>query len=759
MATIEIFLIAGLILAALAQPIGRRLGSSFGLFASLVPLSAFVWGITSLQSLPVISSRPWVPTLGLNLSLRLDHLGLLFWLLISGIGTLIFIYAGAYMKPKELPRLLSILTVFMVAMLGISSAANAITLFLFWEVTSITSFMLISFKGYDLSARKSATQALAVTGLGGLILLAGLILLGNENQTFEFAQWTTASPLAVTLVALGCMTKSAQFPFHFWLPNAMAAPTPVSAYLHSATMVKAGVFLLAKLSPVFGPQPALAWIGAITLVWASILSLGERDLKRILAWSTVGALGLMVMLIGHGTKEAAEAVAYTILAHALYKGALFMTAGSIDHAMGTRDSLKLGSLRRHVPALALPAILASLSLAGIPIFAGFIKKELALAAFEPATGLPFLIAIIISAISGIIVAMTLTHRIFFQSQPDEAELHHAPTPGLWVPPLVLAILGLLVGAFCLPIGEQFIQYVATTIHGSEVKNYIALWHGFKLPLFLSIGAIITGFMLNPFWPRIRTALENLPNRVTLESAFREAFRTNIRFARMVTDQVERRSVRAHLVFYFCVFLAALAVVIVSGPALRIIPDLPLDFAPQDGVIALCAIVASIASLLARNRMGAVASLGVVGIAVAVTFVTFSAPDLALTQLLIDILTVVLFVLVFTALPSFRDITQKNVRIRDSAIAVLFGGAMAALVLAVHANTSPTFISEFFSQNALPKAYGRNVVNTIIVDFRALDTLGEITVLCVAALGVHSLIRMTPGRREAKVNLEDQEAQP
>jgi multicomponent Na+:H+ antiporter subunit A len=740
MVTIEIFLIAGLILAALAQPIGRRLGSSFGLLASLVPLSAFVWGITSLQTLPIISSRPWVPSLGLDFSLRLDHLGLLFWLLISGIGTLIFIYAGAYMKPKELPRLLSILSVFMVAMLGIASAANAITLFLFWEITSITSFLLIGFKGEYENSRKSAVQALAVTGIGGLILLAGLILLGTENHTFEFAQWTSASPIAITLVAIGCMTKSAQFPFHFWLPNAMAAPTPVSAYLHSATMVKAGIFLLAKLSPLFGPQPALAWIGAITLVWASVLSLGERDLKRILAWSTVGALGLMVMLIGHGTKEAAEAVAYTILAHALYKGALFMTAGSIDYAMGTRDALQLGNLRRHIPTLALPAILASLSLAGIPIFAGFIKKELALAAFEPATGIPFLIAIIISAISGIIVAMTLTHRIFFQSQPEEAELHHAPTPGLWIPPLILAVLGLLVGAFCLPIGEHFIQYVAATIHGSEVKNHIALWHGFKLPLFLSIGAIVTGFILNPFWPRIRTSLENLPKTVTLEGSFRALNQLTNQTSVGITMFYERRSVRDHMILNFGAFLVILGVVAAQNPMILALPNGP-GILFHEVVLLLFAALAAIVVIFIPNRLGAVAVLGIVGVAMAITYVTFSAPDLALTQILIDVLTVVLFVLIFAKLPRFKDILTKNQKLTNATISIVFGSAMTLLMLAVLSAPQLPSINHYFAETSYTLGQGLNVVNVIIVDYRALDTMGEITVLCLAALGVHTLLRL------------------
>ncbi|MEZ5163237.1 MAG: proton-conducting transporter membrane subunit, partial [Fimbriimonadaceae bacterium] len=295
-------------------------------------------------------SRPWWKTSASTSLFRLDGLSLLFWLLISGIGTLIFIYAAGYMK-KDLGRLLSYLFLFMVAMLGLVSASDLITLFVFWEATSITSFLLIGFSHENPTARKSALQALLITGTGGLLLLAGFLILGNQNGTYNLAEITEYSQVEFWLILLGAMTKSAQFPFHFWLPNAMSAPTPVSAYLHSATMVKAGVFLLAKFSPLFGAQTPILVIGAITFVLASILSLFETDLKRILAWSTVGALGSMVMLIGIGTEKAALALAITILAHAAYKGALFMVAGIIDITAGTRDVTKLSGLGKHAPIL------------------------------------------------------------------------------------------------------------------------------------------------------------------------------------------------------------------------------------------------------------------------------------------------------------------------------------------------------------------------------------------------------------------------
>ena len=740
MSPLALFLLTGLLLAGLAPVLGKVFKSSLGLFAALIPATAFTWGLFSLKSLPIQSLYGWVPALGINLEFRLDHLGLLFWLLISGIGTLIFIYAGAYMSRETLPRLISLLSVFMVAMLGIASAGNTITLFLAWEATSIMSFLLIGFNNANPDARKSALQALSVTGLGGLILLAGLILLGIENNSYSFHTFTTASPLAITLIVIGCMTKSAQFPFHFWLPNAMAAPTPVSAYLHSATMVKAGVFLLAKFSPLFGPQPILAWIGGITLVWASILSLGERDLKRILAWSTVAALGMMVMLIGTGTPQAAEAVAYIILAHALYKGALFMLAGAIDLSTGTRDITRLGGLLKS--PLFLPTLLALCSFAGLIPFAGFIKKELALAAYNLTDSLPFTIAIAISAVAGVIIAVTFVTKIFIKAPPGP--LNPKPVAfGLWMPPLALSILGLLAGFFAEPLGHDFIQYVASDIHGESVKNHIALWHGLTPAFLTSTLAIVAGLIISPLWPKILSALEKTRSNFNIQNALQQVYSFTQTVAKSITHFYEKRSVREHLLLNFAAFLVLLVAVIIQSPLSIHMPAGP-GILPHEIVILAFAAIASIAVIFVPNRMGSVAVLGIVGIAMTLTFVTFSAPDLALTQALIDVLTVILFVLVFSRLPRFHNRLSTRSKAVNFFVALAFGTAMTVVTLAVLSNPQLPSINHYFAENSYVLGHGRNVVNVIIVDFRALDTLGEVTVLCLAALGVHTLIRLRLG---------------
>lgn len=745
----EIFLVVGVVVALLAPAVCRAVGPVAAWVVALFPASAFAYGLAQIGGKSALVSRSWAPEYGLNFTTQIDQFGLLFWLLVSGIGTLIVVYSGAYMKPADLGRLLFNLLLFMVAMLGVSVAANVLTLFVFWELTSLTSFLLIGFKHSDPAARRSALQALLVTGLGGLVLLAGLILLAVENQTPVFAQMTSASPLAVALVAIGCFTKSAQFPFHFWLPNAMAAPTPISAYLHSATMVKLGVFLLAKLAPVFGPQTTIAAFGGATLLIGSILALLEKDLKRILAWSTVAALGNMVLLIGLVASKVAEALVLTILAHALYKGALFMTAGALDHMTGTRDARALRGLAKRAPFLAVAATLAALSMAGLIPLAGFVAKELALAAVTAPWAL---LLLLIGAISNVVVAANVALRPFWQNpEPDAEPLpeKHPATFGLTLGPAVLAIAGLVAGILVTPLSQAFLAPAASLVYGQTVTAKATLWAGFNAALAITAIGLVGGVILALQWPRAFPGLEATKTAapLTMERIFVLAFKNLSKVAQFTTDLVERTSVRTHIVTYFVALTAAILAVTIPAPPLLDWPKILQDADPHEIVVTLAAAVAAVATIAMKNRMAAVATIGVVGIAISVTFVSFGAPDLALTQVLIEILTVVLFVLVFAALPSFQSLTKPAVRYRDAAIAGVFGVLMAFLVLAVISAPEIPSINIYFAQNSFPVAFGRNVVNTILVDFRAIDTLGEITVLCAAALGVHNLVRLRPAKQD------------
>lgn len=750
---IEGYLLGGIVLAVLALTVERWAKGWTGYLLAVFPFTGFVYGLASSDKLSAtFSSRPWLDHLGVSLSFGLDSLGLLFWSLITGIGTLIFVYASGYMD-KGLGRLLTWLTAFMVAMLGVVSAQDLVTLFVAWEMTSITSFMLIGFKFDKEDSRRSALQALMVTGSGGLILLAGLVILGLENGSFRFADLAVASPVAVALIAIGCFTKSAQFPFHFWLPNAMAAPTPVSAYLHSATMVKAGVFLLAKFTALFGPQVWIAYVGAGTLVLASLLSLFERDLKRILAWSTVAALGSMVMLAGIGTPKAAEALAVTILAHACYKGALFMVAGSVDHLTGTRDVFRLGGLARKCPWLSAAGLMAALSMAGIPVLLGFVAKEAVLAGVGSAL---FTAAVFVGGVTNVVAAVNVGVRPFWfrAIEPPEGGLEiHASNTGLVLGPLVLGLLGVAGGFGSAVLGEVFLSNVASQVAGETVKNYLSPWHGVNTEFLIGIGAVGAGLVVAWGWPGLVRGAARLRDSVgwSWEGFWAWGFRMVRRSGSLVGDVMATTSFRQQMLMYFLTFIGILVVMFALDPfTLRVAVSLrELAASVNEVILCLFAGVAAFAAILIKSRMSTVATLGIVGVAVTLTFVTFGAPDLALTQLMIEVLSVVLFVLVFSHLPKIQSLNTNLDKLRDATVACAFGGTMMVLVLGVLSVPKPDEVSRFFGENSYTAAKGKNVVNTILVDFRGMDTMGEITVLCVAALGAHSLMRLRPLKRRGE----------
>lgn len=720
---------------------------------------------------------PWLPELGVQFALRMDGLSALFVLMIAGIGALILIYAGGYMgSDPRAARLYGLLLAFMGSMLGVVLSDDLITLFVFWELTSITSFLLIGFNHEQEKSRASALQALLVTGGGGLALLAGLILLNIAAATADGAGLTEFGrisailsldlrahplyPAALVLILLGAFTKSAQFPFHFWLPNAMTAPTPVSAYLHSATMVKAGVFLLARLQPGLGDT--LLWtvivtsVGAITMLSAAAMSAGQRDLKRILAYTTVSVLGTLTMLIGLGTDAALKAAVVFVAAHALYKCALFMVAGSIDHETGTRDVTRLGGLFGLMPVTALAALLAALSQAGAPPMFGFIGKELLLKAkldLEWVGALLILVAVLTNIF---LIAMALVVAVwpfYGRRLATPKHAHEAPLAML-IGPVVLSVCGLFVGLFPAVFDQTLGPAAVSAIAGHVVAMELHLWHGMNpaalTALAISAVTLVLGFVL---FARLHHFFEHLVvvghriERAGPARGYELALAGVLQLAAGVTGLLQSGHLRRYVMVVVLVLVALLCVPVVRS--------VPAAFADElwsiywhEATLAVVALLSAAFATRSRSRLSAVAFLGVTGVSIALLFALLSAPDLAITLVMVEILTVILFVFVFYHLPQLKALRTPRERARDALYASAAGLVMTLLVLASTAVPLDSELARYYAQNSKPAAYGRNIVNVILVDFRALDTLGEVTVLAVAAIGVFALLRLRRRTRRA-----------
>lgn len=695
---------------------------------------------------------PWAPALGLSLSFRADGLSLLFTLLISGIGTLVFFYAGGYLKGNpQLDRFYFWMLVFMAAMLGVALADNLILLYIFWELTSLSSFFLIGFDHDRSDARTAALQALLVTGAGGLALLAGLILIGLVGGTFElstllargdFLQQSALYVPILILIALGAFTKSAQFPFHFWLPNAMEAPTPVSTYLHSATMVKAGIYLLARLSPLLsGSQLWLLLVGGagvITMLLGGYLALIQVDLKRLLAYTTVSALGMLTLMIGLGTSYALVAAMVLLVAHALYKGALFLVAGILDHETGTRDITLLGGLRRVLPFTAVGGIIAALSMAGLPPLFGFISKEL-LYEVTLETSLWLTVAMALALVFNVFVAWLTGIKPFLGRRLATPKPAHEAQLSLWLGPMILGGLSLLVGIYPNLFSTNLIEPASSAALGEPVSVKLALWHGINPALLLSSLTVAAGLALSLIQSGVRRLLTPLTWPWGPDKLYHSSLVALNVIARGQTRLLQNGSLRLYLLSIISTALALTGSALVLRSAFHwpeatsavIFYELVLG-----GIIAISAITA----VLSPSRLGAVVALGVTGYGVALIYLLYGAPDLAMTQFLIESLTVILFVLAFYHLPSFAKLTPPASRLVQALISAAAGGVMTVLVLsAVGISLSPS-ISQFFMENSVPLAHGRNVVNVILVDFRSIDTLGEISVLAIAAFGVHALLK-------------------
>jgi multicomponent Na+:H+ antiporter subunit A len=770
---IVLAVLSGFGLAFAAPFLVRRLDKSAGWLMAVLPAGLTVYFASLLPSAaadrPAVFSSAWVPELSMRFSFRADGLSLLFALLISGVGALVFVYAGGYLKGHpNLGRFYAWLAVFMAAMLGVALSDNILLLFVFWELTSISSYMLIGFEHERESARFSALQAFLVTGAGGLALLAGLLLIGSAVGSFELSTLLKqgdvlrASPLyfpAVILVLLGAFTKSAQFPFHFWLPNAMEAPTPVSAYLHSATMVKAGVYLLARLGPALNGTDlwfyTVGGVGAATMLLGGYMALLQTDLKRLLAYSTVSALGMLTMLIGLGSHHALEAAIVLLLAHGLYKGALFLVAGALDHETGTRDITQLGGLFPKMRLTAIAGGLAALSMAGLPPLFGFISKELT---YETALEFgPWLTGIVVLAgLFFVVVAGAVGVGPFWRKPKQASPSAHEAPFSMWLGPLTLAALSLLIGIFPQSVSGMLVSPAVSAAIGEATSVKLALWHGVNTAFILSLLTLLVGAGLFAALTPLRSGLLKLTWRWGPAFFYDRTLDGLNALARGQTRFLQSGYLRFYLMTIILVATGLAGFTLFTRDGFQW-PQNVLDIRFYEAALGVLILGGALAATVSKSRLGAVAALGTAGFGVALTYLLFGAPDLAMTQFLIEALTVILFVLAFYHLPHFTQLSPRRSRLRDLVIALLAGGLMTMLVLSAVGIQYQPSISGYFVENALPKAYGRNIVNVILVDFRGIDTLGEITVLGIAAIGVYALLKLQVGRggkKEAGNDLVD-----
>lgn len=702
----------------------------------------------------------WLPAYGLDLSLRLDGLGLLFCFLILGIGLLVVLYAYYYLPDSDvLGRFYSLLLLFMSAMLGVVLSENLILLLIFWEITSLSSFLLVAYGHQHHAARIGARMALAVTGAGGLALLAGILLLGHIVGSYDLSAVLQAGERirahelyapTLILILLGAFTKSAQFPFHFWLPNAMAAPTPVSAYLHSATMVKAGVFLLARLYPALAGSDLWFWLvsgtGALTLVYAALLALFQHDIKGLLAYSTISHLGLITLLFGLDTPLSVVAGVFHIINHAIFKASLFMAAGVVDHECGTRDMRRVNGMFRYMPITATLAIVAAGSMAGVPLLNGFLSKEMFFAetvghpVFEQIRWLLPLFATVAGMLA-VAYSSRFIHDVFFNGEPiDLQRTPHEPPRWMRAPIKVLVVLCLLLGIFPeWSVARILAGAASATLQGPLPAYTLAIWHGFNPPFVMSLLALGGGVLIYALRAPLFAWYERRTHRQVL-LIFERFFLALSHLSGQLVARIDNGSLQRYcaLLVGFVLLLGACA----GWPAAGEIPARHTHAADVSALLAFVALTLAAlgATVLHRQRLLAILLVSIVGLVVALTFVRFSAPDLALTQLAVEAGTILMMLLVLYYLPhkTGRPETGITRNLRDLLLALGAGGGLGWVSWQMLVTPFET-ISGYYLENSVPGGGGANVVNVILVDFRGFDTLGEITVLATVALAAHVLL--------------------
>lgn len=761
-----------------------------GWFVLFLPLVLFIYFIRKLPAIKsgetIQETVQWIPSLNINFDLVIDGLSLLFTLLITGIGTLVVLYSIFYLsKEKEkLHNFYVYLLLFMGAMLGVVLSDNLITLYMFWEFTSLSSFLLIGYWYHRERSRYGAQKSMLITVFGGLSMLGGIVLLYVMGGTFSVRELIAQSdvlinsPLftaALLLILLGAFTKSAQFPFHIWLPDAMEAPTPVSAYLHSATMVKAGIYLVARLSPIFASSELWLWlvggVGLITLIWGSFSAIKQTDLKGILAYSTISQLGLIMSLLGVGAAAlhythlddnlyiaATVAAVFHLINHATFKGSLFMVTGIVDHETGTRDIRKLGGLMSLMPITATIALIGTFSMAGLPPFNGFLSKEmfftgmlsvLSLDIFNLDTwGTLFPVIAWIASVFTFTYSMIIFFKTFtgkFQPEKLEKKPHEAPI-GMLIPPMVLALLVIVFGFFPNILSETLIIPASTAILGNvmpaDYHLHISMWHGFKPELWMTLGVVALGIVLFKTWPKWSGIYKAIPEKLSFNSLYNNGLYYMEKGAFNLSKVVMTGFIRNYLVYMFFFFITVLGFTLYYKDGFTFSTVNTASIGVYEVMLACIVVIGSVAIFFVKSRLTSIILLGSVGYTVSLFFVLFRAPDLALTQLVIETVSTALFLLCFYHLPKqFRKEERIRFKLTNLLISLGVGTIVTLIALSAHSNKLFDTIAQYYVDTTYTEAGGKNMVNVILVDYRGLDTMFEITVLGIAALGIYAMIKL------------------
>ncbi|MCG3088607.1 Na+/H+ antiporter subunit A [Sporosarcina cyprini] len=767
-----------------------------GWFVLAVPLVLFLYYATFIPSTMdgghAISELQWIPSMGISFVSYIDGLSLLFSLLITGIGSLVVLYSIFYLdKNKEkLGNFYVYLLLFMSAMLGVVQSDNVISLYLFWELTSISSFLLIGYWFTRDRSRFGALKSMMITVFGGLMMLGGFVLLGIMGDTYSIRELIASAPdfvghdyftLALVLLLLGAFTKSAQFPFYIWLPDAMEAPTPVSAYLHSATMVKAGLYLVARFTPIFAFSEVWVWlvtgIGLLTLFWGSLFAVKQTDLKAILAFSTVSQLGLIMSLLGAGAitfhsndaifKFAMFGAIFHLINHATFKGSLFMIAGIVDHETGTRDIRKLGGLMSIMPVSFTIVFIGSMSMAGLPPFNGFLSKEMflqsmvAIRQFElfqfDTWGILFPVIAWIASVFTFVYSFYFVFRTFAGKRKEgqlPQEPHEAPV-GMLISPVILGVL--VVGIFFIPnfVAKWLIKPAVAAIQPNlysqpgDIDIHVAAWHGFKsVELWLTVGVIVVGALLFISLSKWQKVYGLQPAKLSLNALYDGMMSFSEKGMNRISRFYMTGLIRTYMIYIFAFISVAVLVILFTQDAFVVDMDSFAHIGVYSVINAVILLLAVCFVLLSKTRLAAIIALGAVGYSVALFFVIFKAPDLALTQLVIETVSVALFLLAFKHLPALKDHGETvKTKMTNGIVAIGVGITVTLVALSAHSQKLIPSIAQFYKDTVKTEAGGGNIVNVILVDYRGFDTLFEIAVLSIAGIGVLGMIKLRLGRKE------------
>ncbi|MCZ2260377.1 Na+/H+ antiporter subunit A [Sporosarcina sp. G11-34] len=797
MYTIAIAIFIPFIAAALIPLIYKKIPSvNIGWFVLFIPLTLFIMLARYIPAVAAgetyIQTIKWIPSAGIDFTTYLDGLSMIFGLLITGVGTLVILYSIHYLSEREsLGHFYVYLLMFMGSMLGVIFSDNLMVLYVFWELTSISSFLLIAFWYHRKQSRYGAQKSLLITVSGGVAMLAGFLMLYVMTGSFSIREILgligryTDEPLflaAMILVLLGAFTKSAQFPFHIWLPDAMEAPTPVSAYLHSATMVKAGIYLVARFTPIFGGEATwfyvVSCVGIFTLFWGSFNAVRQTDLKALLAYSTISQLGLIMSLFGLGSAalnsgysedsviytQATFAALFHLVNHSTFKGALFMVVGIIDHNVGTRDIRRLGGLMALMPVTFTIALIGSFSMAGLPPFNGFLSKEMFfesvlnvrnLELFQIGTWTTlFPVIAWVASILTFVYSMIIVFQTFFgEHQPDrlDRKAHEAPV-GLLIAPSILAVLVVAIFFFPNLIGNYLIRPAMSAVYpmfpnADELTPHIKAWHGPNMALYMTIGVVVIGALLYIFLRFWRSVYTIVPMRWSLDALYNGTLSRMESVSTSFTNFYMTGFLRDYLVYIFLFFLSGVGgiLLLTGGYSFDLTDDGPVTI--SEFIIVIVMMVAAGAILFAKSRLTAILLNGVLGYSIAIFFIVFRAPDLALTQIIVETVTTALFLLCFYFLPEWKkEKSTTQSKVVNGIVAILVGTAVTVIALAVQGDKMFESVSLYF-ENAYELAGGKNIVNTILGDFRAFDTMLEVVVLFIAGIGVYTLIKLKAGKEE------------